>query len=263
MKAPDRHVLQTRCQLLNQPSRFTQLRKAADGYHSSETIRVLRGEQPGTVSAQRKAGEIEAIGIAAVLSRRNLQTPQGHLSHRPDPRRLRPALRHDDDGWNRAVVPPNCAPQPDLGLQQAVVAALAAAVQEQDHGPGLLRRVIGRDVYAVGVAFLVNRERLVEKPRRRRPRVVSRLLPGGRERKRKRTHQLHPCPCQHVSPPASGPRRHSTENSASSSDSSRSRWAREASHSSLVTITSRAWLPLYSPTIPASYIWSIRRDARP
>jgi hypothetical protein len=34
------------------------------------------------------------------------------------------------------------------------------------------------------------------------------------------------------------------------------------SHSSLVTSTSRAWLPLYSPTMPASYIWSISRDAR-
>src|SRR5512136_1700838 len=51
--------------------------------------------------------------------------------------------------------------------------------------------------------------------------------------------------------------------SASSAASSRSRMWRMPSHSSFVTITSRAWLPLYSPTMPAAYIWSIRREARP
>ena len=74
-----------------------------------------------------------------------------------------------------------------------------------------------------------------------------------------------PAPRSRWKSPRSQPPRvaaHSAGSSVCSADSSRLRWAFSASHSSFVTLTSRAWLPLYSPTSPASNIWSTRREAR-
>ena len=125
---------------------------AADRSERRESPGVLASEAPRPVAPHREPREIDARRIPVELPDRLVERGNGlrlHLGKGPP--LLLPALRQDDDGRNALRMPPDCAADPDLGLDQPVVAALPGAMQEEDHRPLLALAPLGRDVDLIAV----------------------------------------------------------------------------------------------------------------
>src|ERR1022692_1474678 len=74
------------------------------------------------------------------------------------------ALRHDYDCLDRATVSADGRADAHVGLQQAIVAALASAVKSKDHGPLSVRRPIVRNEYLVFVMNVLDGRSAVDEP---------------------------------------------------------------------------------------------------
>src|SRR5207248_9873508 len=123
---------------------------------------------PGAITAQRQPGEIDAFAIDLVLLLHPVEDAEGSLGVRSAglPVPLLAALREDHEERELLVTALELDGVADALLDRplAVVAALAGAMQEQDHRVLLLRLVIVRhedDILRIAVLGL---EDLVNEP---------------------------------------------------------------------------------------------------
>ena len=120
-------------------------------------VRIKAGQLPGAVSAEGEAGEIGAVGVAVELGGLLVEGGHGQGQHvGVGPVVVLRALGHDDDEGPALGVVADGFGKADLGLPHALGAALAAAVEEENDGPGLAvvaAPVFGQvDLEAVGGA---------------------------------------------------------------------------------------------------------------
>ena len=106
------------------------------GTTTGELAGVLGRDSPTAEAAHGKAGEIGALRVTLELFACCGQRGQGHFFHlRRRPPMVLQALRQDDDGVESGTVQANGVGQADIGLQQAIRAALAGAVEKKDDRP--------------------------------------------------------------------------------------------------------------------------------
>src|SRR5690606_23752192 len=143
LQAADRHRWPLRMQ-----------QAAAHRHQRGEAVGVAQRQVPGAVAAHRQAGEVGAVRVAVELARGRVELGQHHIGHLVPLRAFRRLREHHDRGELRGAAA-HVGAESDLGLPAVVVAALARAVQEQDHrGPAVDHRARRREhLVAVRAAF--------------------------------------------------------------------------------------------------------------
>src|SRR6185436_977380 len=99
---------------------------------------------PHARPAHRDAGEIDAAAIAVKLAEGLLEGRKGLLLLLAIPLLAETALREDDEGFVAVAVALERRSESEGKLAEVVVAALAAAVKEEDDGPAAQLREVRR-----------------------------------------------------------------------------------------------------------------------
>ena len=129
---------------------------AADGHDRGKLVGIGCGERPAPVAAHGKSGEIGALAIALEFFSGGGESGECEFFHiRFIPNLILQALRHDDEGGKTRAVVADGRGDADLGLHQAVGAALTDAVEEKDNGPLLIGGPVVRhkDLILIGGAM--------------------------------------------------------------------------------------------------------------
>jgi hypothetical protein len=135
----------------------------ADGHDCSKLVGISCGERPAPVAAHGKSGEIGAFGITLEFFRGRGESGKRDLFHiRISPAMFLQALRHDDEGWETRAIVADGRGDADLGLYEAIGAAFAGAVEEEDNGPLLVGGPVVRHEDLIFVSGAVKRKAAVE-----------------------------------------------------------------------------------------------------
>lgn len=133
---------------------FLRLYTGADRHERGEASGMGGSDLPGAESTHREAAQVDVVAVAVELLDGGVERGQGlrlHVGLSPD--FFSATLRHDYDEGEPRCLQADGVTDSDVGLKQAIGAALARSVQKQDDGPGFFRTIFGRNVDLIAVAF--------------------------------------------------------------------------------------------------------------
>src|SRR5207253_9256579 len=137
---------------------------AADGNDRGEAAQMAR-HVPRPRPAHGDAGQIDALRIAVKLLDRLVQRSKGLPLHLPVPLLAVAALRKDDHALVAAPETLQRRSETDADLSNVVIAAFAAAVQEQNDRPAAQLRVVRRKPDSISIGVIAERDPALEEMR--------------------------------------------------------------------------------------------------